>query len=218
MINQLNNKWHMVKLSYLLDHQLTLSPFARCWCTWYHHLQRLTHQTLHLQSLIKNTFLLENSKQKFKRTQYWARKQEPTLGFGLILKWVSPKTHKELRRRQRRWVEEDGGRERKEEEEEEEGDNGERGETEGVGVTLVEWGEESVVGNIVAYSEIERERERERERDGFGCKEMNWVGNFNWLIPNDKRTPLLQIGVLITGPRAKTGTFHVDRSIVLGKE
>lgn len=60
------------------------------------------------------------------------------MGFGLILKWVSPKTHKELRRR-RRWVEEDGGRERKEEEEEgEEGEKGERGEREGVGVTLVE--------------------------------------------------------------------------------
>ena len=60
------------------------------------------------------------------------------MGFGLILKWVSPKKHKELRRRQRRWVEEDDGRERKEEEEEEEGEKGERGETEGVGVTLVE--------------------------------------------------------------------------------
>ena len=108
-----------------------------------------------------------------------------------------------MRRRQRRWVEEDDGRERKEEEEEEEeeGEKGERGETEGVGVTLVEWREESVVGNIVAYSE----RERERERDGFGCTEMNWVGNFKWLIPNDKRTPLLQIGVRITGLRAKTG-------------
>lgn len=51
---------------------------------------------------------------------------------------MSPKTHKELRRR-RRWVGEDGGRERKEEEEEgEEGEKGERGEREGVGVTLVE--------------------------------------------------------------------------------
>jgi hypothetical protein len=72
------------------------------------------------------------------KSQCWLKEnKKPTLGFGLILKWVSPKTQDE--RRRRRWVGEDGGREREEEEEEEEGREGvERGEREGVGYTLVE--------------------------------------------------------------------------------
>lgn len=43
---------YKLKYGYLLDNQLALSPFARCWRTRYHHLQRLPpYWAIHLQSL-----------------------------------------------------------------------------------------------------------------------------------------------------------------------
>ena len=119
-----------------------------------------------------------------------------------------------MRRRQRRWVEEDDGRERKEEEEEEEeeeGEKGERGETEGVGVTLVEWREESVVGNIVAYSERKRER-------GLGAKRwIEWETSSGWYQTINEHH-FFRLGCVLQGFGPKLGTFHMDQSAVLEKK